>query len=237
MPSPDWRTAYAPSCGQPVLLITSMPGMRVIDAHVHFGCYHLPPLKVHHQLTLAGIEGATRLAGREDRGPACGFTPMSGVNGRWQHPRYLTKRGNLHIQKRPYPWRPTIPAPSLHDGGASRHRRSSPCDDLCPKDDVSLVADSNERFTQGPCKRICHHSHPGRSTGVQPAFCTRLPSIPTSADGASCMKLAQKTPGLTILGSRRVVLTGRLAIRGAVRRVCSRQVGPRTCWMPSHGGT
>jgi hypothetical protein len=237
MPSPDWRTAYAPSCGQPVLLITSMPGRRVIDAQVHIGCHHLAPLKVHHQLTLAGIEGATCLAGREDLGPPCGSTPMSGLHDRWRHPRYLTKRGNLHIRKRPYPWPPTIPAPPLHDGGVSRNRRFSPCDDLCPKDDVSLVAESNERFTQGPRKRMHHNSHPGRSTGVQPPFSTRLLSIPTSTDGASCMGLAQKTAGVSILVSRRVVLTGRLASRGAVRRACSRQVLPRTCWMPSNGGT
>jgi hypothetical protein len=34
-----------------------MPGMRVLDAHVHISGYHLLAMKVHHQLSLAGIEG------------------------------------------------------------------------------------------------------------------------------------------------------------------------------------
>jgi hypothetical protein len=211
--------------------------MRVIDAQVHFGCHHLPPLKVQHQLTLAGIEGARCLANPENLGLPSGPTSLSGVNDRWRHPRYLTGRGNLHIPKCPYPWPPTIPATSLHDGVVSRNRRFSPCDDLCPKDDVSLVADGNERFAQGPRKRIRRSSHPGRSTEVYPLFSTRLPSIPTSTRSSTCMESARKAKGVSILISRRVVLTGHLAIRGAVRRVCFRQVLPRTCWMPSNGGT
>jgi hypothetical protein len=237
MPSPDWRAAYAPSYDQPALLIVSMSGRRVIDAHVHVGCHHLPPLKVHHQLTLAGIEGATFLAGPENPDLPCGSPSMSEVKDRWRHPRYLTRRGNLHIQKCPHPWPPTIPATLLHDGGVRRNRRPSPCDDFCPKDDVSLVANGNERFTQGPRKRIRHRSPPGSSIGAQPLLSTRLPSIPTSMSDASCMGSARKTKGVSILVSRRVVLTGHLAIRGAVRQVCFRQVLPRTCWMPSHGGT
>jgi predicted RNA-binding protein YlqC (UPF0109 family) len=38
--------------------------------------------------------------------------------------------------------------------------------------------------------------------------------------------------GVSGLGSRRVVPTGRLAIRGAIRHACSMHVSPRTCWSP-----
>jgi hypothetical protein len=211
--------------------------MRVIDAHNHIGCHHLPPLKVHHQLTLAGIEGATFPAGPENRDLLHGSISMSEVDDRWRHPRYLTRRGNLYSQKFPYPWLPTIPATPLQDGGVSRNRRFSPYDDVRPKYDASLVADSNERSTQGLRKRIRHSSHLGRLPGGIPLLSTRLHPIPTSTDDASWLESARKTEGVSILVSRRVVPTGRLTIRGAVRRVCSRQVLPRTCWMPSNGGT
>jgi hypothetical protein len=166
MRSPDWCGASAFPRDQPVLWIMSMSGMRVIDAHVYTGCRHLPPLKVNHQLTLAGIEGATFRAGPENRDLLCGFTGMSEVNDRWRHPQYLTRRGNLHNQKCPYPWLPTIPATPLCHRGVSRHRWFSPCDDVRPQYDVLLVADGNERFTLGIRKRIRHSSHPGRSIGV-----------------------------------------------------------------------
>ena len=71
------------------LLLTSMPGMRVLDAHVYIGCHHLPPLKVHYQLTLAGIEGATLLADPENVDLPCGCSCTLEVTDRWRHPRYL----------------------------------------------------------------------------------------------------------------------------------------------------
>jgi hypothetical protein len=217
-------------------LLTSMPGMRVLDAHVHIGCHHLPPLKVHHQLTLAGIEGATLLADPENLDLLCGYPCASEVADRWRHPRYLTRRGNLHRQKCPHPWLPPIPATLLHHGCVSRSHRFSPFDDLSPKCDLSLLADGNERLTQGLCKRICLNSHPGRVIGVQPRVLTRLLSIPTLTRNASWKVSSREMSGVAVLGSRRVVPTGRLAIRGAVRRVCSRQVSSRTCWRPSTGG-
>jgi hypothetical protein len=41
IPSPDWLVVDALSCDRANLLLTSMPGMRVLDAHVHIGCHHL----------------------------------------------------------------------------------------------------------------------------------------------------------------------------------------------------
>jgi hypothetical protein len=214
-----------------------MSGMRVIDAHVYIGCRHFSPLKVYHQLTLAGIEGAMFLAGPENRDLLCGFTGMSEVNDGWRHPRYLTRRGILHHQEYPYPWLPTIPATPLHHGGVSKNRWFSPCDDARPKYDSLLVADGNERFTLGIRKRIRHSSHSGRSLGVRPLFSTRLLSIPTSMEGGPPQRIHRKTEGGSILVSRRVVPIGRLASRGIVRLVCSRQALPWTCWRPSSGGT
>jgi hypothetical protein len=137
------------------LLLTSMPGMRVLDAHVHIGCHHLPPLKVYHQLTLAGIEGATLLADPETLGLLCGSPCASEVADRWRHPRYLTRRGNCHSRKYPYPWLLPIPAIPLLHGCVSKSRRSLACDDLSPQYDLSLLADGNERLTQGLRKRRC----------------------------------------------------------------------------------
>jgi hypothetical protein len=137
------------------LLLTSMPGMRVLDAHVHIGCHHLPPLKVHHQLTLAGIEGATLLADPETFGLPCGYACAAEAADRWRHPRYLTRRGNFYSQKYPHPWLPPIPALPLQHGCVSRSRRFSACDDPSPQYDLSLVADGNERLTQGLRKRRC----------------------------------------------------------------------------------
>ena len=167
------------------LLLTSMPGMRVFDAHVHIGCYHLPPLKVYHQLTLAGIEGATLLADPETLGLPCGYSCASEVADRWRHPRYLTKRGNCHSQKYPYPWLLPIPAIPLQHGCVSKSRRFSACDDLSPQCHVSLLTDGNERLTQGVRKRRCLTSSPGGVTGVHRRVLTRLLSIPTPMRNAS----------------------------------------------------
>jgi hypothetical protein len=213
-----------------------MSGMRVIDAH-HIGSRHFQPLKVYHRVTLAGIEGATFPAGPEDRGLPCGSTGMPEVNDGWRHPWYSTRRGILHHPEYPYPWLSTIPATPLPHGGVCRNRWFSPCDDVRPKHDSSSVADGNERFTLGIRKRIRHSSHPGRSTGVRPLFSTRLLSIPTSTGGGLPRRYHPKAEGVSILVSRRVVPTGRLASRGIVRPVCSGQVLPRTCWRPSSGGT
>jgi hypothetical protein len=211
---PGWPAAYTSSRDQPVLWITSMSGMCVIDAQLHVGGRYLQPLQVYRQLTLAGIEGATFLTGPENRDLPCGSTGMSEGNDGWRHPRYLTKRGILHNQEYPYPWLPTIPATPLHHGGVRRNRWFSPCDKVRPKYDSSLVADGNERFTLGIRKRIRHSSHPGRSIGVRPLFSTRLLSIPTSIGGGTPRRYHPKAEGVSILVSRRVVPTGRLASRG-----------------------
>jgi hypothetical protein len=216
-------------------LITSMPGMRVIDAHVHIGCHHLPALKVYHQLTLAGIEGTTLLADPENLGLPCGYPCASEVANRWRHPRYLTRRGNLHSQKCPYPWLSPIPATPFHHGCVSRSR-FSPCDHLRPSYELSLLADGNECLTQGLRKRICLSLHPEIVTGVHPCVPTRLLSIPTLRRHASRRLSSRERSGVVVLGSRRVMPTGRVAIRGAVRGACSRQVLARTCWRPSVGG-
>jgi hypothetical protein len=134
---PDWHAAYASSRDQPVLWITSMSGMCVIDAQLHVGGRYLQPLQVYRQLTLAGIEGATFLTGPENRDLPCGSTGMSEGNDGWRHPRYLTKRGILHNQEYPYPWLPTIPATPLHHGGVRRNRWFSPCDEVRLKHDCS----------------------------------------------------------------------------------------------------
>jgi hypothetical protein len=218
------------------LLLTSMPGMRVFDAHVHIGCHHLPPLKVHYHLTRAGIEGATLLADPENVDLLCGYPRASEVADRWRHPRYLSRRGNFHNLKYPYPWFPPIPAPPLQHRCGSMSRRFSACDDLSPQHDLSLVADGNERLTQGLRKRSCIYSYPGRVTGVHPRVLTRLLSIPIPARMASRKVSSREMSGVSRLGSRRVIPTGRLAIPGATRHVWSMQASPRICWGPSTGG-
>ena len=147
------------------LLLTSMPGMRVLDAHVHIGCHHLPSLKVHHQLTLAGIEGATLLADPENLGLPCVCSRASEVADRWRLPRYLSRRGNFYSQKYSHPWFPSIPATPLQHKCGRKSRRFSACDDLSPQYDFSLVADGNERLTQGLRKRKRLHSHREESLG------------------------------------------------------------------------
>jgi hypothetical protein len=213
-----------------------MPGTRVLDAHVHIDYHHLPPLKVYHRLTLAGIEGSTLLADPENLYLPCGYPCALEIADRWRYSRYLTGRGSLHRQTCPHPWLPPIPATPLHEGGVSRSRRFSACDDLSPKYALSLLANGNERLPQGLRKRICLNSYPGRATGVHPRVLTRLLSIPTPTRNASRTAASREMSGVSILGSRREVPTGRLAIRGAIRRVCFRQVSPRTCWRPSAGG-
>ena len=208
------------------LLLTSMPGMRVLDAHVHIGCHHLPPLKVYHQLTLAGIEGATLLADPENldlpRGPSC----ASEVADRWRHPRYLTRRGHFHSQKYPHPWLLPIPATPPQHGCVSKRCRFSACDDPSPQYELSLSVDGNERLSQGLRKRRCLNSYPGRVAGVHRRVLTRLLSIPTCMRNASRKESSREMSGVSGLGSRRVVPTGRLAIRGAIRHACSTHVSP-----------
>jgi len=218
------------------LLLTSMPGMRVLDAHVHIGCHHLPSLKVHHQLTLAGIEGATLLADPENLGLPCVCSHASEVADRWRLPRYLSRRGNFHSQKSSHPSFPLIPATPLHHRCDSKSRRFSACDDLSPQHQFPLVADGNERLTQGLRKRKCLHSHREELLGF------------TYASSRACFRSrrlcvmhpvkisTREMSGVSGLGSRRVVPTGRLAIRGGVRPVCLTQVSPRICWRSSTGG-
>jgi hypothetical protein len=218
------------------LLLTSMPGMRVLDAHVHIGCHRLPSMKVHSQLTLAGIEGATLLADPENLDLLWVFPCTSEVADRWRLPRYLSGRGNFHSQKSSHPWFPSIPVTPLQHECRSRSCRFSACDDLSPQYDFSLVADGNEHLTQGLRKRRCLNSYPGRVTGVHLRVFTRLLSIPTPMRNASRKVSNREMSGVSGLGSRRVVPTGRLAIRGVVRCVCLTQVSPRTCWGPSTRG-
>jgi hypothetical protein len=196
------------------LLLTSMPGMRVLDAHVYIGCHHRRVMKVHDQLTLAGIEGATLLADPEDLGFLCVFPCTPEVADRWRLPRYLSRRGNFHSQKCSRPWSPSIPATLLQHACPSRSRRFSACDDLSPQHDFSLVADGNERLSQGLRKRRCLNSYPGRVTGVHRRVLARLLSIPTPMRNASRKVSNRERSGVSGLGSRRVVPTGRLAIRG-----------------------
>ena len=132
------------------LLLTSMPGIRVLDAHVHIGCHHLPSLKVHHQLTLAGIEGAMLVAGPETLDLPYSYPGAAEVADCWRHPRYLTRRGNFHSQKCSHPWLAPIPATPTHLGCVSRSHQLRPCDDLDLIDDVLMLADGNECLTQCP---------------------------------------------------------------------------------------
>jgi hypothetical protein len=143
-----------------------MPGMRVLDAHVHIGCHHLLLMKVHHQLTLAGIEGATLLADPESLGLPCVDACTSEVADRWRLPRYLSRRGNFHSQKFSHPSFPTIPALSLPHRSDLKSCRFSACDDFSPQHDFSLMADGNERLTQGLRKRKRLYSHREESLGL-----------------------------------------------------------------------
>ena len=191
-----------------------MPGMRVLDAHVNISCLHLPVLKVPDQLTLAGIEGATLLADPENLHLPCVFFCASEVADRWRLPRYLTRRGNFHSQEYFHPRSPSIPATLLQHACRSKSHRFSACDDLSPQYDFSLVADGNEHLSQGLRKRRCLNSYPGRVTGVHRRVLARLLSIPTPMRNASRKVSNRERSGVSGLGSRRVVPTGRLAIRG-----------------------
>jgi len=213
-----------------------MPGMRVLDAHGYIGCHHLPPKKVHHQLTLAGIEGATLLADPENLGLPCACHCTSEVADRWRLLRYLSRRRNFHSQRFSYPAFPLIPALPLQPRCDGKSRRFSACDDLSPQHDFSLVADGNEHLSQGLRKRRCLNSYPGRVTGVHRRVLARLLSIPTPMRNASRKVSNREMSGVSGLGSRRVVPTGRLAIRGEVRQVCLTQVSPWICWESSTGG-
>jgi hypothetical protein len=218
-------------------MLTSMPGMRVLDAHLYIGCHHLAALKVHHQLNLAGIEGARLLADPENTDLPCGYPRASEVADCWGCPRYLTRRGSLHVQQCHYSWIPPIPAPPLPLRCVSNGHRFSPCDDLSPRYDRSLLADDNERRTPRLRKRTCLNSHPGRVTRVHPCVSMRLHLIPTPTRYASRKPSSREMSGVVVLGSRRVVPTGRLAIQGVVRRVYTGRVSPWIWWSPSTGGT
>jgi hypothetical protein len=211
-----------------------MPDMRVLDAQVHIGCHHLRLLKVHHQLTLAGIEGARLLANPKNVDLPYGTTRALEVADWCGCPRYLIRRGSLYIQKCPAP---PIPATTLHHERVRRGRRFSSCDDHSPKYARSLVVNCNGRLTQGLRKRKDLNSHSGRVTGVHPRVSTRLLLIPTPTRHASGKLFSLEMSGVVVLGSRRAVPTGRLAIRGVVRCVDFWHVSPRTCWRPSTGGS
>jgi hypothetical protein len=142
-----------------------MPGMRVLDAHVQIGCHHLPPMKVHHQPTLAGIEGATFLADPQNVGLLCVCSCALEVADPWRLPRYLSRRGHFHSQKFSQPSFSSIPALPLQPRCDGKSRRFSACDDLSPQHDFSLVADGNEHLSQGLRKRKYLHSHREESLG------------------------------------------------------------------------
>jgi hypothetical protein len=188
----------------------------VLDAHVYIGGHHLPVPKVCGLLTLAGIEGATLLADPENVYLPCVFSHALEVADRWRLPRYLSRRGNFHHQKSSHPWFPLIPATPLQHPCPSLSCRFSACDDLSPQYDFSLVADGNEHLSQGLRKRRCLNSYPGGVTGVHRRVLARLLSIPTPMRNASRKVSNRERSGVSGLGSRRVVPTGRLAIRGVV---------------------
>jgi hypothetical protein len=78
------------------------------------------------------------------------------------------------------------------------------------------MADVNEWLTQGLRKRRCLNPSPGRVTGVHRRVLTRLLWIPTPVRNASRKEASREMSGVSGLGSRRVVPTGRLAIWGTV---------------------
>jgi hypothetical protein len=198
-------------------LLTSMPGMRVLDAHVYIGCRHLLTLKVHDQLTLAGIEGATLVADPENLDLPCSYPGAEEVADRRRHPRYLTRRGNFRSQKCSHPWLAPIPAAPMPQGCVSRSHYLSPCDDLDSLNDLPMVAEGNECLTHGLRKRIKLSSHTGRVHWGSPRVFTRLLPLQMFPLKALRSMSRREMSGVMILGSRRVELTGRLAIWGVVR--------------------
>jgi len=159
-------------------LLTSMPGTRVFDAHVYIGCHHLLALKVHHQLTLAGIEGATLVADPDYLDLPCSYPAAAEVAARRRQPRYLPRRGNFRSQKYPHPWLAPIPATPSHQGCVNTSHQLSPCNALKSNDDLLLLADGNECLTQGLRKRIALSLPIGRVTGAHPPRLHALASIP-----------------------------------------------------------
>jgi hypothetical protein len=193
-----------------------MPGMRVLDAHVYIGCRHLPALKVHHQLTLAGIEGAMLITGPETLDLPYSYPGAAEVADCWRHPRYLTRRGNFHSQKCSHPWLAPIPATPTHLGCVSRSHQLRPYDNLDLIDDILMLADGNESLTQCPRERIVLSSHTGGVTGARPRILRRL--LPLRTFLTRHLKICQgEMLRLRVLGGRRMVSTGRLAIWGAVQ--------------------
>jgi uncharacterized protein len=190
--------------------------MRVLDAHVYSGCLHLLPLKVDHQLTLAGIEGATLVADPETLDFLCGYAGTAEVADRWKHPRYLTRRGNFHTQKYPYPWLPSIPVIAPPYGCVTRSRRNFACDDPSLLYAPVRRVDGHEHLTQSQRNYRCLNSYFGRVRRVHRRVFTRLLSIPTPRRNASRQASNREVSGVSGLGSRRVVPTGRLTVQGAV---------------------
>jgi hypothetical protein len=207
----------------PVLWLTPASDTTVNDTRVHGGYHHLALLKVRHQLTVAGIDGATLLGDPEVRNLAWGPTSMVEGDGRWRHPRYLSRRGGFHVRRYLCPWPPTIPVTPFHNGRASRSCQFSPDPDMHSDDHAHLVVDDG-LLNRGFHKPICLSSHPGRSEGVLPFLPTCLHSIPTSANEAFGMGTILKTKGVSVLVGRRVVPTGPLANWETVRRAYFGQV-------------
>jgi hypothetical protein len=187
--------------------------MDVVDAFMPDGCHHLVPQMVPHQLTVAGIDGATSPREPEMRHLPGVSVPVMEVDDRWSQPRYHTRRGILHVQRCFDPGLPTIPVPFPRHGGGRRSHLCSACVEAGPAfDPWSMAHDSGHR---GQSRRQCrrHRSHPERSKRVPPFFSTCLHVIPTSPNGAFSLGIALKTKVVSVLSSRRVVPTGRLAIR------------------------
>jgi hypothetical protein len=217
-------------------LLTSMPGMRVLDAHVYIGCRHLRALKVHHQLTLAGIDRATLVADPENLDLLYSYPGAAEVANHWGHPRYLTRRGNFRSQKCSHPWLAPIPAAPMPRGCVSSSQHLSPCNDLVPTYDVLLLADGNECLTRGLRKCINLSPYIAGVTGAHPRVFTRLLPLQMFPCKAFLRTSTREMSGVMVLGSRRGVSTGRLAIWDAVRwRWCRKGVSP-DIGRPSTGG-
>jgi hypothetical protein len=140
-------------------LLTPIPDMRVLDAQVYMGCHHFVVLMVCHQLTLAGIERAACGADSEILDLSCSYPVAAEVADCRRYPRYLTRGGNFYNHQCPRPWLAPIPATTMHPRYVSRGSQLSPCAALDLKDNVLLIADGNERLTQGLRERIYFSSH------------------------------------------------------------------------------
>ena len=146
------------------------------------------------------------------------LTMVPGENGITPLCRYIMqgRRGNFHTQKYPYPWLPSIPVIALQYGDVTRSRRASACDDPSPPYDPVRRVDGHEHLTQGQCNCKRLNWYFDRVMRVHRRVFTRLLSIPTPRRKASRQASNREVSGVSGLGSRRVVPTGRLTVQGLV---------------------